>query len=45
MPSAENLALFLPEAACPELLRGEPFKLRKVWVWEDSTAYVEVSLE
>jgi 6-pyruvoyltetrahydropterin/6-carboxytetrahydropterin synthase len=45
VPSAENMALFLLETVCPELLRGEPFEVTKVRVWESETSYAEACLD
>jgi 6-pyruvoyltetrahydropterin/6-carboxytetrahydropterin synthase len=45
VPSAENIALFLLETVCPELLRDELFKVTKVRVWENETSYAEARLD
>jgi len=45
VPSAENMALYLLETICPELLRGAPFAVAKVRVWENESSYAEASLE
>jgi 6-pyruvoyltetrahydropterin/6-carboxytetrahydropterin synthase len=44
-PTAENMALYLLETVCPQLLAGTNVHATKVILWETDEAFAEAALE
>lgn len=43
-PTAENMAAYLLDMICPEVLEGSGVTVRKVTIWETENCYAEATL-